>query len=563
MNDFRYHIKGTFDRLRCYRHIMAVLVKYGFEEVAVALRSRISIRLGEKAVPKQEKSVISGSRPVRVRMALQELGPTFIKMGQILSVRPDLVPPEYITELEHLQDQVLPEPTDKIIEQIEQEFGDKIENIFEDFSHEAIAAGSIAQIHRAKTRDGSDVAVKVRKPKIIDKIRAECEILQDLAGILNKTLFQNENIDLEEMVVEFTEAVSKETDLANERRNIIRFSKLFSDDQEIHIPKVYEDYCTAGILTMEYIDGIKTTNKEAIEESELDPKILAYRVTKFVLKQMFEYGFFHTDPHPGNFFLLPDNVLAPIDFGQCARLSVHDRRFFNSILLSIVDRDAPQIVRTLERDGMLDDQTDINKLTNDIEQLIETYNDFRLRDMAFGTIATQTFNLFRNNRLYPPKQFTLMLKSLMTIESLANSLDPDFILIEALKPYAVRSSLRDLSPKQIFNQVRKLIFDTGDLALRLPADIESILNKLRQGKIQAHVHHEHLENLTETIDKSSNRISFALIISALLVASSLLVSQEGTILGIISFQSMGVFGYIIAAIIGIWLIISILRSRHI
>ena len=312
---------------------------------------------------------------------------------------------------------------------------------------------------------------------------------------------------------------------------------------------------------MEYIAGIKPTDKKAIAEHDLDPKILAQRGGQFILKQMFEYGFFHADPHPGNFFVLPDNILAPIDFGQVARLSVQDRRFFNEIVLSIIDKDAANIVQRLERDDMISEKTDVHKLTSDTEQLIDAYHDFSLKDIPFGMIAMKTFDLFRTNHVHPPTQFTLMIKSMMSIEALATSLDPDFRLIEALKPYAKRSGLRDFEPRQILRNLRKIMQETGELATKLPEDLNAVLSKIRQGKFRLRVHHEHLENLTKTVDKSSNRVSFALIISALLIASSLLVSQEGTVLGLIRFQSMGIIGYIIAAIIGIWLIVSIIRSK--
>jgi ubiquinone biosynthesis protein len=543
---------------------MAVLAKYGFEEVTGALRSRLSIRLGEKTSPPQVKPVAPrGSRPARVRMALEELGPTFIKLGQLLSTRPDLIPPEYIIELERLQDQVAPDSPEKIMAELQRELGGPIETIFKSFDEKPIAAGSIAQIHRAVTREGSHVAVKVRRRGIVDTIRAECEILQDLAGVLQNTLFEHETINLDEMVADFTDALSKETDLANERRNQLRFLKLFGDDPTVHIAEIYEHYCTAGVLTMEYIDGVKPTDKRAIEERGLDCRTLAQRGAQLVLRQMFEFGFFHTDPHPGNFFVLPGNVLAPIDFGQVSRLSVQDRRFFNEIVLSIVDRDAAYIVRCLDRDSMLVEQTDVHKLTTDIEQLIDTYHDFRLKDIPFGAVAMQTFDLFRHNHVHPPTQFTLMLKSMMTIEALATSLDPEFRLIEALKPYARRAGLRDLEPRQVLRNVRKAMQGAGEMASRLPEDINTVLTKFRQGKFQVHVRHEHLETLTKTLDKSSNRVSFALIIAALLVASSLLVPQEGMVLGVLSLQTMGILGYLIAAIIGIWLVISIIRSRHI
>jgi len=385
-------------------------------------------------------------------------------------------------------------------------------------------------------------------------------ILEELAGILNATVFSHEPLDPQQMVKEFAEAVALETDLANERRNLKRFIKSFEGDETVHIPGVYEAYCTPGVLTMEYIAGLKPGDPEIVARHGLDCKLIARRCTDFVLRQIFELGFFHTDPHPGNFFLLPDNVLAPIDFGQVARLSSQDRRIFNEIVLAIVDNEAGRIIRALDREDMLHEETDASHLTAGMEQLIGTFRDLPLRDIPFGNVVTHTFELFRTNYVRPPSQFTLMLKSMATVESFARSLDSDFSLIESLKPYARRASLRDLEPKQVLRHMRQAVQDAGDLASRLPEDVNVILSKFRQGKFQVRVQHEHLENLTKTVDKSSNRISFALIVAALLVASTMLVPQQGEVLGLFSLQSMGIFGYVIAAIIGGWLLISIIRS---
>jgi ubiquinone biosynthesis protein len=241
-------------------------------------------------------------------------------------------------------------------------------------------------------------------------------------------------------------------------------------------------------------------------------------------------------------------------------LSSQDRRIFNEIVLGIVDNEAGRLVRSLDREGMLHEKTDVAKLTEELEQLLDSVRDLPLRDIPFGRVVSQTFDLFRSNNVRPPSQFTLMLKSMATIESFARSLDSDFSLIEALKPYARRASLRGLEPKQMLRRLRRGVQDAGDLASRLPDDVDALLRKFRQGKFQVRVHHEHLDNLTHTVDKSSNRISFSLIIAALLVASSMLVAQEGTVLGLFSLQSMGIFGYVIAAIIGVWLLVSIIRS---
>lgn len=546
--------KNRLHRLRRYRHIIAVLMKYGLEEVAEALRSHVLVRLGEKIAPVRIKRIAEGpSRPERFRLALEELGPTFIKFGQLLSTRPDIIPLEYVQELGRLQDQVKPEPLERIREAVENELGGRVDEVFLSFDPAPLAAGSIAQVHCATTREGDSVVVKVRRPGIVQIIQAECEVLEELAAILKITLFEHESIDPRQMVREFAEAVSKETDLANERRNQLRFLKSFADDSTIHIPRVYEQYCTAAVLTMEYIDGIKPNDPAVLREHGLDPKLIAHRGAQFVLRQIFDLGFFHADPHPGNFFLLPDNVLAPIDFGQVSRLSSLDRRLFNEIILAVVENEPTRVVRTLDRQDMVHEKTDLAKLAAGMEQLIDAYRDLPLRNIPFGPAVTQVFDLLRSNYVRPPAQFTLMLKSMATIESFARTLDPDFNLTEVLKPYAQRASLRDFEPKRLVHQMRQVMLDAGDLASRLPDDVNVILSKFRQGKFQVRVQHEHLETLTKTLDKSSNRISFALIIAALLIGSSMLVAQE-------NLQKMGVIGYIFAAVFGVWLLVSIIRG---
>lgn len=561
MSLWRPRFKSRLHRLRRYRHIVSVLMKYGLEEVAQALRARFLVRVGERAVPLRiRRAAVGQSRPRRVRLALEELGPTFIKFGQLLSTRPDIVPADYVHEFEHLQDQVKPDTFKRIRAEVEYQLDGRLEDIFASFDPEPLAAGSIAQVHRATTREGDSVVVKVRRPGIVEIIHAECDILEELTAILRATLFEQQTVDPRQMVKEFVDAVAEETNLADERRNQLRFAASFKDDPTIHIPRVYEKYCTNAVLTMEYIDGIKPGDARMLAERGIDCRLVARRGADFVLRQIFELGFFHTDPHPGNFFLLPDNVLAPIDFGQAARLSSQYRRLFNEIILAIVENESSRVIRSLEREEMTDERTDLNKLTSDMEQLIDTYRNLPLKNIAFGTVVTRTFDLFRSNYVRSPAQFTLMLKTLATVESFARSLDPDFNIMEAMKPYARRATLRDLEPKRLARQMRQVAQDAGDLVMRLPEDVNVILSKFRQGRFQVRVHHEHLENLTQTVDKSSNRISFSLIAAALLVASSMLVAQQGTVLGLFRLQTMGIVGYLIAAVLGIWLLISISRS---
>lgn len=546
-----------------YRHIMTVLTRHGFEEAVNEMRNRFPFSAGQKTNARIERLKEKHSRAVRFRLVLEELGPTFIKFGQLLSTRPDLVSPEYIKELERLQDQVAPVKPEAVRAELEQQLGDKVEHIFRNFKSTPIAAGSIAQVHQAESADdGTLLAVKVRRPNINRTLQTECEILEDLAGLLKAILFKDDTIDPRKMVKELSDAISKEVHLDNEKRNQLRFLQSFADDPTIHVPYVYEQYCSEGVLTMEYIHGIKATDTKAIEQARCDTKVIAERGANFVLRQIFEFGFFHTDPHPGNFFLLPDNVLAPLDFGQVAYLSLQDRKLLNEMVLAIVDNETSEMINALERAEMISEKTDIDKLARDMEQMLSTYHNLPLKDIPFGKVISQTFALIRKHHISPPAQFTLMLKSLTTVESFALSLDPDFQIIDQLKPYARKSGLRDIDPKKMLQNVRKTIRGAGDLASRLPDDVNVILSKFRQGRFLLRVNHEHLEGLIQTMDKSSNRISFALIIAALLIGSSLLVSQQGTVLGLLTLQTLGIIGYIVAAVIGIWLIISIIRSRH-
>jgi ubiquinone biosynthesis protein len=558
-----FGINRAVEHVRRYRHIMAVLMKYGFEEVVDALQKRLTARLGARAVPSRVKRAAEGrTHAARVRLALEELGPTFIKLGQLLSTRPDLVPADYIAELERLQDQVPPEKFPRVRGELEAQLGGKLTDVFERFDAKPLAAGSIAQVHRAVLRDGRQAVVKVRRPGIVETIRTECEILDNLAGLVKAALSEKDGIDPQRMVREFTEAVSKEADLANERRNLKRFGRSFEGDPTVHVPEVYEEYCSEGVLVMEYIDGIKPTRMAALDEAGLDRKLIARRGADFVFRQIFELGFFHADPHPGNFFLLPDNVLAPIDFGQVARLTSQDRELLTELVLAIVERDIPRLVRALDRADLLDEETNPSQLARDAEEMLDTYYNLPLKEIPFRKAIAQGFDLIRRHRIRPPAEFTLMLKSMMTIESFATALDSDFEIVEHLRPYAWRFHRQQIDPRRMVRNLRRTLRDATELLGRLPEDVSTIVRRFRRGDFQLRVHHEHLENLAHMLDRSSNRISFALIIAALLVASSLLVPQTGMVFGLVSLETLGVLGYIVAAIMGLWLLVSILRSRR-
>ena len=558
-----FRISRTYSHLVRYRHIMGVLMKYGFEEVAGVFARRLKIGLGSKGLPTSRmENLAQTSLPQRVRLAAEELGPTFVKLGQMLSTRPDLIPSEYVSELERLQDRVAPEKYKRIRDTFKQQLGAFPEEIFESFDPIPLAAASIAQVHRARTKEGREVVLKIRRPGIVKTIHTEMEMLNDLAALVKMRLGRDSTIDPVRMVSEFSQAVTKEVDFANERRNQQRFIRNFESDLAIHVPEVFEAYSSEGILTMEFIDGIKPNNIEQLENAGLAPKTVASRGADFVLKQVFDHGFFHTDPHPGNFLILPDNILSPLDFGQVGRLAVQDRMLLQYIVLSIVDGDATKIVHGLERAETLADATDLAELTRDIEEILSDYTGLPLKDIPFGEALSRTFDVIRGHHITPPRDFTLMLKSLMTIEAFATDLDTEFQIIDHLKPYARKFSFEQISPENLFRQMRKATRGAGELAARFPEDAAAIISKFRRGNFKIHVYHDHLEELEQTLDNSSNRISFAVIIAALLIASSLLVPQTGDVLGIVSLQTLGIIGYLTAAAMGAWLLASIIRHRR-
>ena len=563
MQGLFYRVRRTAAHLARYRHIMSVLIKYGFEEVAGLVARRFRVGLGSKGIPtNRSEEMLQVSAARRLRMAMEELGPTFIKLGQLLSTRPDLIPTEFVEEFERLQDQVTPERPEIIREEIRQQLGAYPEELFAVFEVEPIAAASIAQVHRVRLKDGRIGAMKIRRPGIVKVIRTELEILEDFAALLKRRLRNGDVIDPQRMVREFAQAVLKEVDLSRERKNLQRFGRNFADDPTVHVPAVFEEYCTEAILMMEFIEGIKPSQIEQLRAEGYDTKEIARRGADFVLKQVFDFGFFHTDPHPGNFLIMKGNVLAPLDFGQVGRLSRLDRELMQAIVLSIVSGDVTRVLQALERAEMIEERTDILELRRDLEDLLDNYSNMPLKDIPFGEAIRRGFEIIRSHHIQPPRDFTLMLKCLMTIESFARGLDPDFQIINHLKPYARRFTMESYKPSGVLRQLGKAVQGAGELAGRFPEDAAAILSKVRRGQFHIHIHHEHLGELERTMDNSSNRLSFAIIIAALLIASSLLVAQEGTVLGLLSLEALGIAGYLTAAVVGIWLLILILQGRR-
>ena len=554
-------VRKTYRHIKRYRQIFSVLLKYGFEDIVERLKRNTFVRFGRKFFrrTKSAEKFEHLSTAQRLRMALAELGPTFIKLGQILSTRPDLVPLEFIKELEKLQDQVPPFPSDQAMKIVSAELNKSIADVFLSFSEQPIAAASIAQVHRATLRNGHPVVVKIQRPHISKMIETDISILYDLATILEKYLPESELYNPTAIVDEFAKTIRAELDFVREGRNIDRFRAYFKDDPTLYIPAVYWEATTSHILTMEFIDGCKISEIDFSQRRDLDRKIIARHGAMATLKMIFEMGLFHADPHPGNIFVLKNNVLAPLDFGMVGRLDEQTKNYLRNLLSAIVEKNIDRIIRIFIEAEVIDDATNNRLLRFDLNDFIDTYYGLPLYQLKIEKLFGDLIDVLRRHRITLLSDVVLMAKALATIEGVGRSLDPEFNMMTLIEPYAMQLISQPFAPKKQLKDMTQFALDTEALLKILPAELKYILKKVKKGKMNLIFEHRGLDRLITELDKSSNRLSFSLIIAALIIGSSIIIfSGKGPF--IFGLSVFGLIGYLIAAVLGLWLVIAILRS---
>jgi ubiquinone biosynthesis protein len=544
--------------LRRYRQILTVLIKYGFGDLLGTLKVRHPL-VGKLPRLRTLKELEGLSRPERLRLAFEELGPSFVKLGQLLSLRPDLVPSEYSTELSKLQDEAAPFPFTQVEEKIEEQLGRPLEELFSEFDEEPLAAASLAQVHRARLQDGTEVVVKVQRPGIREMIRADLIILEDLAGFIARYVPESELYDPVGTVREFAKTLRRELDFVREGRNMEVFRRNFADDPTIYIPKVFWELTAPEILTMERIKGIKVTDLEGLERAGLDRRQIAINGANAILKQVFEYGFFHADPHPGNILVVENNVIAPLDFGMVGRLDRPLQEAIGEMLIGIVRKDIDRIVRALRELGSLDEGVDLLAFRTDLGDFIDRYYKIPLHRLDVAQLLDESLSLVREHHVRLPASLVMMGKALVIEEGVGRVLYPELDMITLAKPYVRRLIFQRLVPQRELHDWGGVLEEVNRLLKELPAELRSIMKKIRRGELRAQFEHLGLDRLILELDRSSNRIAFALIIAALIVGSSLVMQLEGgpRLFGLPLFGFLG-FGF--AAILGFWLVIAILRS---
>ena len=552
-------INKTYRHLNRYQGILRVLFKYGFSDVLERLHIDQYLESGLQMINRKPREQIDKlSRPERLRMSLEELGPTFIKFGQVLSTRSDFIPPEYLFELAKLQDDVPPFSYEDVESIFLAEMGHKPEELFAEFKREPVAAASIGQVHEGVLRDGDKVVVKVQRPEIEKIIAVDLEILAHIAALMEKYLEELQGHRPTSIVEEFARTISKEIDYSVEIGNIERFAKQFERNKTIYVPKVYRDLSCERILTMENIQGLKASDVDQLRKQGADLPLVAERGTNLIMEQIFVHGFFHADPHPGNIFILPDNLICFLDFGMMGRLSRQNRDDFTDLVLYIVARNERKVMESVLK--LTNHYEDINRdaLSRDLSEMLDRYLYLPLKELDAGKILQDLLELVSRHQIFFKPNFYLMMKAITTVEGVGRILDPDLELLKLAQPFMKKVKSDRLRLNRIAEEAGLATSEYIDLLRDLPEELRSILSQLRQGRMKLEFEHRGLSDLRVALDQVSNRISFAIVLASLIIGSSLII-LSGIPPKWNDIPIIGLIGFLLAGVMGFWLLLSILR----
>lgn len=493
---------------------------------------------------------------------MEELGPTFVKMGQIASTRPDLIPKDIICELEKLQDHVSSFSFYDVKRIIEQELDTTIDDMFDEFHENPLAAASIGQVHYAVLNSGERVAVKIQRPNIRNIIKTDLEILQELAILAEHRLEWAARYKIREVVEEFSKALRAELEYTIEGRNAEKVAKQFENDPKIYIPKVFWDYSTSKLLTMEYIEGTKLNEEEKINDKGYRHKIIAERVVQTIFHQILSEGFFHGDPHPGNILVLPEEIIAFMDFGMMGRLTPEMKDHFASLTIAMMQQSTDGVMKAITQMGLVPDDVNMQKLRYDLDQLRGNYYDIPLSQVSLGQAISDLFFVAYHHQIRIPTNLILLGKTLLTIEGVAQKLDPELSIIKIAEPFGRQLLKERYHPKRVIENISKYLVEYGEILTELPKSVQEVTSVMKKGKIHMEIAIPELDLFLKKLDRISNRLSFSIvllsfsiIIVGLIIGSAL--SRPSMLLWNIPAIEIG-FG--VAILMFLWLLHSIFRS---
>ena len=553
-------IGRTYRNLNRYRQILAVMLKYGFDDILELLKIDQYIEIGLQMLSsKRGDRVRRLSRARRVRLAIEELGPTYIKMGQILSTRPDLVPVDFIKELSYLQDKVPSFSFADVRQIIKKETGQTIDDLFDSFDSEPLASASIGQVHHARLKDGEEVAVKIQRPGIHKIVEVDLEIMLHLATLAERHIEEIAFHRPVKIVEEFARSIEKEMDYTLEATSMERVSRSFLQDQTVYIPKVYREITTERVLTTEFVDGVKVSMLETLDQNGYDRKLITRRGADILLTQIFGHGFFHADPHPGNLFVLSGNVICLLDFGMMGTVDRSTREAFVDLVDAVVRRDEARTTRVLLKLTLWEEEPDLRLLSKDVADFMGEHLYKPLKDIVVGRLLQNLLDMAAQHRLRIPPELFLMMKAISTVEGVGLTLDPDFDLIAHAEPFIRQVKLSRFSPKRLSSDAVSILGQYMDFIQEFPKDLLEITRNIRQKKFTFMLELKNMENMLSTHDQISNRISFSIIIASLIIGSALIVISKTPPL-FYGISAIGIIGFIAAAVMGIWLLVAIIKK---
>jgi len=541
-----------------YRRIVRVFMKHG-------LGYLVKVMGLDSLLPRQNRQEAkeSGREPDqiladRLCRALTELGPTFVKVGQILSTRPDMFSPAYIEEFEKLQDKVQPFYYDEVVEQLVREIGHPDE-IFAEFDPQPIAAASIGQVHKGKLKNGEQVIVKIQRPNIEQTVESDLEILIGLARVSEKRSNEARRLGVVAMLEDFSRLLLRELDYDREARNTERFYHNFTGDNHVVIPRVFWNYTTRRVLTQEYIEGVKLSNLQEITARGWDRGKTSRLGTEAFLTQIVLHGFFQADPHPGNILVVDEEHIAFIDFGEVSALSERRLNNLGELLLSIDRKDMDKIVATMEEMGIVSETVDLETFQEDFADLIEMISASRIGNIDMNRIRIEVLDISYRHQLKIPPYLTSLMKALITVEGVGKKLDPTFNFLEVAGPMANKVVQEKLKPGNIYGYMRRKYYQDLRPLTSIPANFNKLIKTTDQGRLNMNIQISFSTTAKRSLTKLVNRLSASLIIAGGLVGSALIIhSTEPEYL--ISHAAIGTTGFVISILALIAFIISFIRS---
>ncbi len=550
-------LRRRYRMVRRYREIARILTRHGFDYLLHQLGLADLIALPRRTIGRRPREVLKRSTPERLRLVLEELGATFIKLGQLLSTRADLLSPEYIEQLERLQDDVPPIPGAEVRRVVERELGQPLDTLYARFDPEPLAAASIAQVHRAAMHDGTDVVVKVQRPGVKEQIHLDLLIMLDFAHLADRHTPWGRMYNFTNMAEEFREAIAEETDFRAEARHADTIRRNLEGDPRVLVPRVQWSHTSERVLTLEYVEGIKLSNLEALEAAGMDRKRLARVLADVLLKQILVDGIFHADPHPGNISVLPGERLALIDFGIIGRLSPENRDNLGQIMLGMIRKNADMVMRSVLRSGAVPDTVDLNLLRRDIERLQQKYYDVPVNQINVSESMQDFLVLAYRHRIRLPNELTMLIKSIITADGLVQQLDPEISVADVAQPLGKRLLAERYSLKRLRRLWGESLPEYAQIASRVPFQLHDVLEQLSRGELRIKQDNPSVDRLGGRISALTNRLVLAALVGILFLSSALFAYMDYRFADSVSAADLTFFA---GVVLGAWLLYKILRS---